>query len=59
MVLNEGDIAEDFILSAHDGTSVQLASYKNQKNSLATIGKTDQSTYAISYIYGSNDVSRF
>ena len=32
MVLNEGDIAEDFILSAHDGTSVQLASYKNQKN---------------------------
>ena len=32
MVLNEGDIAEDFILSAHDGTSVQLASYKKQKN---------------------------
>jgi len=25
MVLNEGDVAEDFVLSAHDGTSVQLA----------------------------------
>jgi peroxiredoxin Q/BCP len=32
MVLNEGDMAEDFVLSAHDGTSVQLASFKNQKN---------------------------
>tara|TARA_B110000014_G_C20105152_1_gene580951 strand:- start:1542 stop:2003 length:462 start_codon:yes stop_codon:yes gene_type:complete len=32
MTLNEGDIAEDFVLSAHDGTSVQLASYKNKKN---------------------------
>ena len=32
MVLNEGEMAEDFVLSAHDGTSVQLATYKNQKN---------------------------
>ena len=32
MTLNEGDIAEDFVLSAHDGASVQLASYKNKKN---------------------------
>ena len=32
MVLNEGDMAEDFVLSAHDGTSIQLDSYKNQKN---------------------------
>ena len=32
MVLDEGDVAEDFVLSAHDGKSVQLASYKNQKN---------------------------
>jgi peroxiredoxin Q/BCP len=32
MVLNEGDIAKDFVLSAHDGKSIQLASYKNQKN---------------------------
>ena len=32
MALNEGDIAEDFVLSAHDGASVQLASYKNKKN---------------------------
>ena len=32
MVLNEGDTAHDFVLSAHDGASVQLASYKNQKN---------------------------
>ena len=32
MVFNEGDMAEDFVLSAHDGTSVQLTSFKNQKN---------------------------
>ena len=32
MVLNEGDAAQDFILSAHDGASVQLTSYKNKKN---------------------------
>ena len=32
MVLNEGDTAHDFVLSAHDGASVQLVSYKNQKN---------------------------
>jgi len=32
MVLDEGDIAEDFVLSAHDGTTVELASYKNKKN---------------------------
>ena len=32
MVLDEGDVAEDFVLSAHDGKPVQLASYKNQKN---------------------------
>ena len=32
MVLNEGDMAEDFVISAHDGTSIQLDSYKNQKN---------------------------
>ena len=32
MVLDEGDVAEDFVLSTHDGKSVQLASYKNQKN---------------------------
>ena len=31
MVLDEGDIAEDFVLSAHDGTTVELASYKNKK----------------------------
>ena len=32
MVLDEGDVAEDFVLSAHDGTTVELASYKNKKN---------------------------
>ena len=32
MVLNEGDLAENFVLSAHDGESVELASYKNKKN---------------------------
>ena len=32
MVLDEGDIAEDFVLSAHNGTTVELASYKNKKN---------------------------
>ena len=32
MVLDEGDVAEDFVLSTHDGKSIQLASYKNQKN---------------------------
>ncbi len=32
MILNEGDTSEDFVLSAHDGSSIQLASYKNQKN---------------------------
>ena len=32
MVLNEGAAAQDFILSAHDGASVQLTSYKNKKN---------------------------
>ena len=32
MVLNEGDVAENFVLSAHDGESVELASYKNKKN---------------------------
>ena len=32
MVLDEGDIAEDFVLSAHDGATVELASYKNKKN---------------------------
>ena len=32
MVLDEGDMAEDFVLPTYDGKSVQLASYKNQKN---------------------------
>jgi peroxiredoxin Q/BCP len=32
MVLDEGDVAEDFVLSAHDGTTVELGSYKNKKN---------------------------
>ncbi len=32
MVLNEGDMAENFVLSAHDGESVELASHKNKKN---------------------------
>ena len=32
MVLDEGDMAEDFVLPTHDGKSVQLASYKNKKN---------------------------
>jgi peroxiredoxin Q/BCP len=32
MVLDEGDVAEDFVLSTHDGKLVQLASYKDQKN---------------------------
>ena len=32
MVLDEGDMIEDFVLPTHDGKSVQLASYKNQKN---------------------------
>ena len=32
MVLNEGDASEDFVLSAHDGSSIRLVSYKNQKN---------------------------
>ena len=31
MVLDEGDMAEDFVLPTHDGKSIQLASYKNQK----------------------------
>jgi len=32
MVLDEGDVAEDFVLSAHDGTTVELGLYKNKKN---------------------------
>ena len=32
MVLNEGDVAEDFVLSAHNGASIELSSYKNKKN---------------------------
>ena len=32
MVLDEGDVAEDFALSSHDETTVELASYKNKKN---------------------------
>ena len=32
MVLSEGDVAEHFDLLAHDGTSIKLESYKNQKN---------------------------
>ena len=32
MVLNEGDVAENFVLSTHDGVSVELASHKNKKN---------------------------
>ena len=32
MVLDEGDVSEDFVLSAHDGTTVELGSYKNKKN---------------------------
>ena len=32
MVLNEGDTAEGFDLSAHDGTIIHLDSFKNEKN---------------------------
>ena len=32
MVLNEGDTAEGFELSAHDGTIIYLDSFKNEKN---------------------------
>ena len=32
MVLDEGDAAVDFNLSAHNGMSVELGSYKNKKN---------------------------
>ena len=32
MVLDEGDVAVDFKLSAHNGMSVELGSYKNKKN---------------------------
>ena len=32
MVLDEGDAAVDFKLSAHNGMSVELGSYKNKKN---------------------------
>ena len=40
MVLDEGDMAEDFVLPTHDGKSVQLASYKNQKNVVFTCGSS-------------------
>ena len=32
MTLQKGDMAEDFELSSHDGTSITLSSYKNSKN---------------------------
>jgi thioredoxin-dependent peroxiredoxin len=32
MTLQKGDMAEDFELLAHDGTSITLSSYKNSKN---------------------------
>ena len=32
MTLQKGDMAEDFELLAHNGTSIRLSSYKNSKN---------------------------
>ena len=32
MTLQKGDMAEDFELLAHDGTTIRLSSYKNSKN---------------------------
>ena len=32
MVLNEGDTAESFELPAHDGSTIRLDSFKNEKN---------------------------
>ena len=32
MVIQEGDVAENFELTAHDGSNVSLESYKDKKN---------------------------
>ena len=32
MVVQEGDVAENFELTAHDGSNVSLNSYKDKKN---------------------------